>query len=131
MSMVYLDSSVVLAHLRGEDVTPPAELWGESLVSSRLLTYETLSRLNSLSSGQHDQELARELLGRVATVELVEPVVGRVVDPLPVPVRTLDALHLATMAFLREQGLEVRLASYDRRLGSAAKALGFDAYPLE
>jgi hypothetical protein len=40
-------------------------------------------------------------------------------------VRTLDALHLATLDFLRGQGLEVWLATYDRRLAAAALSLGF------
>jgi hypothetical protein len=42
-----------------------------------------------------------------------------------VPVRTLDGLHLATMAHLREQNEAVVLASYDNRLIAAAQALGF------
>ena len=35
--MIYLDSSVALAHLLGETRVPPASIWQESLVSSRLL----------------------------------------------------------------------------------------------
>lgn len=38
--MIYLDSSVALAHLLVEDRVPPAALWAEPLVSSRLLEYE-------------------------------------------------------------------------------------------
>jgi hypothetical protein len=37
----------------------------------------------------------------------------------------LDALHLATMDFLRNQGLALELASYDRRQAAAAVGLGF------
>ena len=44
--------------------------------------------------------------------------------------RTLDALHLATMSFLADQDVDVLLASYDRRLAAAAQALGFAPYPL-
>jgi hypothetical protein len=43
--------------------------------------------------------------------------------PFPVPVRTLDVLHLATMAFLRNHGQAIELASYDARLVAAARAL--------
>ena len=39
------------------------------------------------------------------------------------PVRTLDALHLATMDFLRGHGRVIELASYDARLRAAARAL--------
>ena len=128
--MVYLDSSVLLTQLRVEEVSPPVELWQESLVSSRLLEYETLTRIHAKGGTVVYGELAKELLRRVAILELVEPVVGRATEPFPVPLRTLDALHLASMLFLREQGVDVRLATYDRRLRKASEALGFRSYPL-
>ena len=49
---------------------------------------------------------------------------ARALEPFPVAVRTLDALHLATMDFIRESGEPVQLASYDNRLTAAAEALG-------
>lgn len=42
------------------------------------------------------------------------------------PVRTLDALHLASMDFLRTHGQTVRLASYDERLLTVARRLDID-----
>ena len=33
--MIYLDTSVALAHLLGETFAPPASLWDDALVSSR------------------------------------------------------------------------------------------------
>lgn len=45
--------------------------------------------------------------------------------PFIPPVRTLDALHLATMAFLREQDLAPALATYDQRMAAAAVIGGF------
>ena len=128
--MVYLDSSVALAHIGDEERAPPESLWGESLVSSRLLEYEILARLNAAGRGASHGDVARELVRRVALLEMIEPVLGRAAQPFPVPVRTLDALHLASMAFLREQGVPVSLASYDRRLSAAAEALGIGSYPL-
>ena len=35
---------------------------------------------------------------------------ARALEPWPVPLRTLDALHLATIVFLRGRGEEVELA---------------------
>ena len=128
--MVYLDTSVVLAHLRAEDVAPPEALWEEELVASRLVEYETFSRLHAQGRGASHGDAAREVLRRVGLLDLVEPVVGRAAEPFPVPVRTLDALHLACMVFLTEQGVPVRLATYDRRLTKAAGALGIELYPL-
>ena len=39
-------------------------------------------------------------------------------------VRTLDALHLASIDFLRRQGQTVELATFDRRMADAARAMG-------
>jgi hypothetical protein len=50
-------------------------------------------------------------------------VLARALDPVPLPVRTLDALHLAAIEFLRAQGQTVELASYDQRFLAAARAL--------
>jgi hypothetical protein len=40
-------------------------------------------------------------------------------------VRTLDALHLASMVFLQSRRQTVDVATYDERLAAAARALGF------
>ena len=61
---------------------------------------------------------------RLALLELVPIVLARALEPFPAPVRTLDALHLASIAFLRERGQPVELASYDARLIAAATSLG-------
>ena len=128
--MVYVDTSVAIAHLRAEDVAPPPRLWDEQLVSSRLLAYETLSRLNALGYAATHGDAARELLRRVSLLEVIGPIVRRSAEPFPIPVRTLDAIHLATMSFLADQHVDVQLASYDRRLAAAAQTLGFAPYPL-
>jgi hypothetical protein len=56
-------------------------------------------------------------------------VLGRAKEPFPVPVRTLDALHLASLYFLHEQGVTVALAAYDARLLGAARSLGLPLHP--
>jgi predicted nucleic acid-binding protein len=126
--MIYLDTSVALAHLLAEDRCPPAALWSETLVASRLVEYELWNRINARSLTDSHGEAVRELIGRIALLELAPPVLARALLPFPRPVRTLDALHLASLEFLREQGQTVRLASYDERLLTAAHALGI---PLE
>ncbi len=121
--MIYLDTSVALAQLFAEDRVPPASLWMEPLVSSRLLHYELWRSIHIRRlSGSHG-DAARDLLSRVAVVEMTEPVLSRALEPFPSPVRTLDALHLASVAFLREQALNIRLATYDRRLETAAERM--------
>ena len=127
--MIYLDTSVALAQLLAEDRSPPEELWTETLVASRLLEYETWNRLNARGLGGSHGEAARLLLGRVAMLELIPPVLARALEPFPLPVRTLDALHLASADFLRRQSQSVRIATYDGRLQAAAQALDFALYP--
>ena len=128
--MIYLDTSVALAQLLAEDVVPPVVLWSETLVSSRLLEYEVWTRVHARRLESSHGDTVRELIARIALLELAPPVLSRALDPFPVPVRTLDALHLASADFLRRQGQKVRLASYDDRMVRAAAALGIDAYSL-
>lgn len=129
--MIYLDTSVALATLFAEHQRPPAWLWREPLVASRLLEYECMVRLHARGSGPDAVAAAREFLGGVALVELVPAVLVRACHPFPAPVRTLDAMHLATMDFLRNQSQTILLATYDKRLAAAAVALGFPLVPDE
>ena len=121
--MIYLDTSVALAHLLAKDRLPPATLWQESLVSSRLLEYELWTRIHARKLTRSHADAVRSLVGRIALIELSPPVLARALAPFPQSVRTLDALHLASIEFLRNQGQIVRLASYDSRLVDAARAL--------
>ncbi len=122
--MIYLDTSVALAHLLAEDRRPPDSLWQQPLVASRLLEYELWTRLNARGLGASHGELARRLLERLAILEMLPNVLARALEPFPAPVRTIDALHLASIEFLRARGQTIELASYDERLTVAAKAIG-------
>ncbi len=128
--MIYLDSSVVLAQLLAEDRVPPERLWGEPLSASRLLEYEVWTRIHGRRLGESHGDAVRALIGRVALIELAPPVLLRALDPFPHPVRTLDALHLASIEFLRSQGQTPTLASYDARLIAAARSLKIPIYDL-
>ena len=126
--MIYLDSSVALAHLLAEDRFPPADLWQQQLVSSRLLEYEVWNRIHARRLDQSHGDAARALISRVALLELATPVLARALDPFPIAVRTLDALHLSSIEFLRLRQQEVKLASYDARLIAGARALHIPLY---
>ena len=63
-------------------------------------------------------------LNHVDMFDLTPEVLARALKPFPVSVRTLDALLLATIEFLRGRGRTVKLASYDTRLSAAAKSSG-------
>ena len=126
--MIYLDTSVALAHLLAEDRSPPESLWQEPLISGRLLEYEIWTRIHARKLGSTHGGEVRSLLSRIAMIELSPRVLTRALEAFPKPVRTLDALHLASMDFLRRQGQAVSLASYDGRLVDAARALRFKIY---
>lgn len=128
--MIYVDTSVVLAQVFAEDRIPRPALWREALVSSRLLEYELWTRMRARRVPAQGVDAVRELLGRIALLDLSRELVSRVIEPFPVPLRTLDALHLASVHFLAEQGVDVRIATYDERMVTAAKALGFGVFRL-
>ena len=67
---------------------------------------------------------ARSALRHVTLVDMLPSVLERALDPFPVPLRTLDAIHLATADFVQRSGNDVELASYDIRLIASARALG-------
>jgi predicted nucleic acid-binding protein len=121
--VIYLDSSVALAHLLAEDRSPSDSIWEETLVASRLLEYEVWNRIHARRLSRSHGESVRLMIGQLALIELAPAVLARALEPFPVPVRTLDALHLASMEFLRDRGQNVELASFDERLLAAARAL--------
>ena len=124
--MIYLETSVALAHVLAENRAPRPSLWDEPLASSRLLEYELWTRVNAHKLGKTHGEAVRALLSRVSLLELSPLVLTRVVEPFPVAIRTLDAIHLASAAFLRGRGQAIELATYDNRLRAAAEAMGIE-----
>ena len=132
--MIYLDTSVLLAQILAENRNPPAAFWedvGEgALIASRLLVYECWVRIQARGLAGTHGDAVRAWLSRVTLVELVPPVLARAAEPFPLPVRTLDALHLASMVFLRARGVPVRLATCDQRQAEVARAMGFEVLDL-
>lgn len=126
--MIYIDTSVVLAHLLSETERPPNSLWSNLLVSSRLLEYELWTRLNQL--GNVATAEAEQALARISFIELNPLVLRRALKPFPIPVRALDALHLASLVFWQERFPNVALATYDRHMREAALRLKLDVMDL-
>jgi predicted nucleic acid-binding protein len=127
--MIYVDTSVVLAQLFAEDRRPPVALWTQPLISSRLTEYETWSRVHAARRARTHGEAARQLLSRISMVELSPLTLRRALDPFPTPVRTLDALHLASVDYLLAQRLRVTLATLGERMRRAASALSIGLEP--
>jgi hypothetical protein len=98
--------------------------WTEALISSRLLEYEVSNRIHAYGLGGSHGDEARTLFAGMALIEMGGRALARAMEPWPLAIRTLDALHLATMEFVRQQREPVALASYDSRPIAAARALG-------
>jgi predicted nucleic acid-binding protein len=126
--VIYLDTSVVLAHLLTEERSLPGAIWQEPLISSRLLEYEVWNRIHARGLARSHGDDVRALIARVALIELTPPVLARALEPFSVGVRTLDALHLSSIEFLRSRRQTVELASFDERLLAGAHALGISIY---
>jgi hypothetical protein len=127
--MIYIDGSVALAQLLTQDHALPETIWWQPLISSRLLEYEVWNRIHARGLARSHGDAARALIAGVALIELAAPVLVRALEPYPVAVRTLDALHLASIEFLRSRRQNVELASLDQRLLAGARSLGIPIYP--
>ena len=64
---------------------------------------------------------------RLTLVLLRPPVLSRASEPLPMPMGTLDAIHLATALTWRDRiGPLPQMATHDTALGAAARYFGFN-----
>lgn len=129
-ALVYLDTSVVLAELLDESRRPPASLWSQSLVTSRLLQYEVCMRLNDRKVSRETWDLCRDIFNGIAFIELLPAVLARSLEPFPKFARTLGALHLSTALFVSAQGPKLSVAAYDQRFIQCAQALDVPIYEL-
>lgn len=127
--MIYVDSSVALAQLLAEGRVPPVEIWDDA-ASSRLLEYEVWTVIHRKQLTKSHSELTDSLLRRIGFLEMAPVVLARVLEPFPRPVRTLDALHLASALYFSQRGEQVLLATYDRDMSAAATALGLKLFEL-
>ena len=132
--ITYLDSSVVLDRVLD---APGAEAtWSRigGTFTSVLTEVECLRGLDRIRHARllDDSRMVRgrEALFRILeTAELVgigRSVLDRAALPFPVPIKTLDALHLATASIYREATGAVNFATHDRALARAARAMGFE-----
>ncbi len=137
--IVYLDTSVVLRVLFAQP--DPLVEWGrwEEAYTSELTGVESRRAVDRLrlERALEDEDVARALesLGLIdatlAIVPLTRPVLQRASLPMPLSVRTLDGLHLASALLLRErQSLPLVFATHDRQQHLGARALGFECIGL-
>jgi uncharacterized protein len=123
---IYLDTSAVAKLFIAERETPDLRRWlaGQSephLVSSSLVGVE-LVRLLGLMSPAAIPTAEQFLANDVDIVEITPPVLADAASVPPPRLRTLDAIHLATVLDLGES-VDVVL-TYDKLLAEASRAAG-------
>jgi predicted nucleic acid-binding protein len=131
----YVDTSALLRLVLREPGALEQLRSCSALVSSELIAVEsrrTIDRLRLQGALTTEEAAARlrvvaDWLEAIDLVLLRPPVLSRAGDPLPTPLGTLDALHLATALIWRDRvsSLSV-IATHDTALGLAARAFGFD-----
>jgi predicted nucleic acid-binding protein len=138
---IYAESSAVLAWLLGEeaDYRVREVLRRASLVAASDLVLLECDRvlIRAVALGEIDEATAadrRVLLNAAAAHWHLWRVSSEIVDrarrPFPVePVRTLDAIHLASALAARSAVPGIELLSLDDRIRQAGKQLGFRLQP--
>ena len=131
----YIDTSALLRVILREPGALDDLRSYETLVSSELLAVEsvrTIDRLRLQGALTVEEAAVRlrtitEWLEAIDLVLLRPPVLSRASEPLPIPLGTLDAIHLATALIWRERmGALATVATHDSALGLAARTFGFD-----
>jgi len=122
VTLVYLDSSalVKLVVTEPESSALAAFLKGRSeRVSSAMALTEVPRALRRAGFGASARRRAREVMARVALVEVDRRILAAAAALDPAALRTLDAIHLATALAVRED--LAAIVTYDRRLAAAAE----------
>src|ERR1043166_5630873 len=132
---VYLDTSTVLRVVLGQG--DPLAIWAkwDEACASELLGVEArrvLDRLRLAGTLDDDQVGAfHRALARIEraldSIRLTRLVLARAALPMATPVKTLDALHLASALLWRERrNPDLVFATHDPQQARAARALGFE-----
>lgn len=130
----YLDTSALLRLVLREDGALDQLRALDRIVSSELSVVEAaraLDRLRLMGALSADEAVERlavvnDWFEAIDLVLLRPPVLSRAREPLPTPLGTMDALHLATALTWRDRtGEPLTMATHDTALALAARAFGF------
>ena len=133
--IAYIDTSALLRLVLREAGALEELRTYDGLVSSEVIAIEsarTIDRLRLQGALTAEEAAARlrtanEWLEAIDLVLLRTPVLSRASEPMPMPLGTLDALHLATALIWRDRmGSLPTMATHDTALGLAARAFGFE-----
>lgn len=118
---------MLLASLLEEERRPADAFWNAPRIASRLTDFEVRVRAMGRLLPRSSAADVEELIARVQFVEITPASVGMLYVQPPATLRTLDAIHLATLDYLNREMSRIPLASYDRRMLEAARRMGFEA----
>ena len=133
--IAYIDTSALLRIVLREPGALEELRTYDGLVSSELIAVEsarTIDRLRLQGSLTTEEAAIRlrvvsDWLEAIDLVLLRPPVLSRASEPMPMPLGTLDAVHLATALIWRDRmGTLPMMATHDAALGLAARTFGFD-----
>ncbi len=138
---LYAESSAILAWLLDEESARSvreALSAAEIVVASDLTMIEcdrvliraaTVGELTEVEAADRRAHLTASA-GRWHTLRVAPEIVDRARQPFPgEPIRTLDAIHLASVLTARTAVAGVRLLSLDDRVRKVAKKLGLELVP--
>ncbi len=139
--MVYLESSAAVAMLLGEggfERVEAAWLGADARFASVLTGIECARALARARSTRRISDVHRDALraawltrsNEIIRMDLTDGIAERAAADFPVePVRSLDAIHLATVLQIRDEIGDVTVLSTDERVRANARALGVAVLP--
>jgi predicted nucleic acid-binding protein len=139
--MIYAESSAVLSwlleeHSGGEIGTLLAG--AQTVLASELTLVEceralvrfTATGAITTAAASRRRSRLRRAVGHWTTLGIGEDVLAMASRPLPAePIRTLDALHVATVAVAAQRVPELHVLSLDRRVRESCLGLGLEVLP--
>lgn len=138
-SLLYVETSVLLSAILESDAAAASALEVSGRRVTSALTFAEAHRaiVRARVTGRmdaDDETLGKRQLETMARrceiVPITEDILTRAGRPFPVePVRTLDAIHLATLEVLRFGPHAVRVATRDARIEANALATGYRVVP--
>lgn len=131
----YIETSALIAARLEGDQSAWESIRGEGVRFTSALTLAEFGRrlIRAREAGELDQAQVQALTAwlarfarRCAIVDVDAGVLARVRRPFSTePIRTLDAIHLATVETRDEDPALVAVVTRDRRIGDNARAMGY------
>ena len=134
---IYIETSAFLRIVLREPGALDELRSHDALVSSEIIAVESLRTLDRLrvqgvltsAEAADRRAIVSEWLEGIDLILLRPPVMSRAAEPLPTPLGTLDALHLATALVWRDRIRDLPvIATHDGALALASRSFGFEVY---